>query len=901
MKQIFLSFIVLSLSSFTVVYSDFSWNTALNSGSQTFSKPSWANSLQLYEDYVINPFKSSTIIKNTTCVNGVCSTSNYTVDGRIFNASHPLYKRYWEVRKNWSEESSWISTYINYRENTYTTESWWVLKPNQSVTVRKYYSVTYKHDTSTPTCWEVKYYNDESLTIPFTYWGWWLNHEKYYTMICKDSQTWCFCSPDDTNCIISWGEVVSTPQLLGHNIRPSVSFTNNVNLTDTSCQPSWGLFQKILYDLKTPKLEMNFWTQSLNVNIETNRDYEILGGKKLDGVETPGELVFSLTPELDKKVGETDISFDVEDLYLSSSVHGVSGIKSYNFKILRHTDRSFQSLGSSQELLTCGIEKNFPEYNPDGSVSITDSYSESISCDELLKTWKYSLILIALDWAWNKTELTVPLNVYPDVLSVTNSTVVTADSRNKYANHSDIYTYELTLRDTYMNPLFNRKIDSIDQNIEGYSLWKEISTQDGDDALDLSMLASTTDNEGKILFQLSSLRPGEYTQRFKLEFQNWWKDYIQDKAVKTEYLLNIFDNEFLKPFIANITLLWPGTVPELWVLQKYQIDLNNIGWITSISNAKLSINNSTIDFDTAHDFDAIVNKDEEFTIADPICSFEGSINALSESDVLSWPVLAPKNLPISYTIWWETVEYTLDEFSIVGCDKTTLWLKTIWNIQWIWKGGLTGQKENFSNLSQSSLRSDIQRNAINLIKWMNSGEKVNNIYYVEWDVSIGGEISDYETIIVRNGNIFIESDLYATSEKLGLIAIKDSGYDEKNDFNSMWNIYIWKNVENITANVYADGALRSAKSDGTSYTDGELSKKLHLLWTIFTRNTIWWAVNTWTDFILPGWSTTTDVNLAKVYDLNYIRKSDICGDDYSFLIEYNPKFQLNPPIGFFVK
>jgi len=88
-------------------------------------------------------------------------------------------------------------------------------------------------------------------------------------------------------------------------------------------------------------------------------------------------------------------------------VHGVSGVQSYDFKIIRHTDRSFQSLTASEELTTCGVVKSFPEYNVDGSISVTDSYSETVSCNELLKTGEYSIILTAFDWAWNKSKLTV--------------------------------------------------------------------------------------------------------------------------------------------------------------------------------------------------------------------------------------------------------------------------------------------------------------------------------------------------------------------------------------------------------------------------------------------------------------------------------------------------------------
>lgn len=896
MKKISLFFVLLFIFGTASVYADFSSNTAVNSGTKTFTKPSWASSLNVYENYVINPFKSSTIVRNTTCVNGNCRLSNYTVNGRVFNSSHPLYKSFGERRKNWSEVSDGISTYIQYRENTYTFESG-IPKPNQSVTLRKYYAVHYKHDTTTPTCGEVKYYNDINLTRPFTYNGGWLNNEKYYTMICKDSQTGCYCAPDDSNCIVSWGKVVSTPQLLGHNIRPSVSFTNSVNLTDTSCQPG-GSFRRVLYDLKTPKLEMSYGSEDLEVNIETNRLYKEASGKKLDGVETPGRLDFSLVTGLNRKVGETDISFDVEDIYLASSVHGVSGMKDYEFSVIRHTDRSFQNLSTPEDISTCKITKSFPEYNPSGSISVTDSHSESLTCNELLKTGRYSLVLSANDWAGNSSILTVPLNVYPEDLDIANSSVTTPDSRDKFANNSDIYTYEVTLRDRYMNPLFNRRIDTIEQSIQSYTLGKGIQTQDGDNALEINRLTNNTDNQGKIFFELSALKPGEYTQRFRLNLRTWGDDYLQNDPAQNIYLLNITDNEFLKPFTANISVIWPGSAPELWTLQEYRIDLNNIGGISSLSNGSLAINDSTLTFDTPHNFDALLSIDNTFNLSDLVCWFEGSINAVSGGAVLSGAVLAPKNLPITYTIWGEQVRYTLDEFSVAGCDKTTLGLKVLWNLQWSWKGNITGQKDNFSDLSQYSLRTDIQKNVVNLVKGLNSGDIVNGVRYVEGDATIWGEITTYETLVVRNGNVFISSDLNTAKRKLWIIVLKDDGYDVRSDYNTVWNIYIWKDVENVYASMYADGTLRSAKTNGDEYMDAEIYKKLYIFGGIFTKNTIWWAVAAGSDLLLPGGNITSDVDLAKIYDLNYLRKSNICGTEYSTLIEFDPNIQLNPPKGF---
>jgi hypothetical protein len=68
---------------------------------------------------------------------------------------------------------------------------------------------------------------------------------------------------------------------------------------------------------------------------------------------------------------------------------------------------------------------------------------------------------------------------------------------------------------------------------------------------------------------------------------------------------------------------------------------------------------------------------------------------------------------------------------------------------------------------------------------------------------------------------------------------------------------------------------------------------------LFTRNTIWWATYIWWKALLPWGAEEEDVDLTRIYDLNYTRQVDVCwDDDYAFRIEYNPRIQTNPPKGF---
>jgi hypothetical protein len=153
-------------------------------------------------------------------------------------------------------------------------------------------------------------------------------------------------------------------------------------------------------------------------------------------------------------------------------------------------------------------------------------------------------------------------------------------------------------------------------------------------------------------------------------------------------------------------------------------------------------------------------------------------------------------------------------------------------------------------------------------------------------------------LIVKNGNVFIKNDLNTNWKVLWIIVLKDN-YNVNTDYNQAWNVYIAKNVENINAVIYADGALRSAKVNWNEYEDAELQKTLDIKWSVFSRNTIWWATKlAWKNYLLP-WGKSTTLNLAEKYDLNYIRKVSLCNlDDYSVKITYDSRIQTNPPKGF---
>jgi hypothetical protein len=378
----------------------------------------------------------------------------------------------------------------------------------------------------------------------------------------------------------------------------------------------------------------------------------------------------------------------------------------------------------------------------------------------------------------------------------------------------------------------------------------------------------------------------------------WWdNDYIQNDNSKEFFITNHTKNTFLKPFSATIAINW-WDIPKLGSDQNYTITIMNEWWISSISNGLLDISKESLIFSTNHSFDTLNVSNKSFSISNPTGTFNGTYNANNDASVLQESILSVDNMNVSYILWADFIKYPLNNFWLSSCSVTTLWLKTIWITQLEGKWEISWGSENFSNLSTSELRNSIRKNAFTLVRALNSGQIVNNIRYIEWDISLWWEISWYETLIVKNWNVFISSDLNTSDAPFGIIVIKDSWYFLESDYNTSWNIYVGKNVTQINASIYADWAFRSATIDGVSYNEADLWIKLILQGVLFSKNTVGWALSTGWDLLLPGGEITSNIALAKIYDLNYVRRVQICGDDYSFLIEYNPKIQTNPPVWF---
>ena len=404
----------------------------------------------------------------------------------------------------------------------------------------------------------------------------------------------------------------------------------------------------------------------------------------------------------------------------------------------------------------------------------------------------------------------------------------------------------------------------------------------------------------------------------KISFELMWKTMV---------LSNIWYN-FKKPYIWELKasidwwVHW-DTKPSIWTKLRYKLSalshssLTNYSLELWVSNISHSWANITLQNTKLMNYAWVLSRKFETRINSSIYATELNKNPWLQ-------VILPV---ISYTLGWETVRYYLSAYDY-GNDKTPitlnwdkfLWVKIIWWLQWAWKYEFTGQNKNISNLYPSDLRTQIRKRAYDYISSMSGGTIINKVKYVNWNITLSWS-QDYETLVVKNGNVTINWNLNTSGtsgKKLWIIVLKDN-YNTSIWYNWSWNVLVTPNVKKINAMIYADGWFMSADNDWKIYaTDStertnDLQKQLIMNWVMFTRNTIWWAQfgwvkNGWT-YILPGWTKTQSFDKAMVYDLNYIRRwNDWCDNntipnwckdawEYEewFIIKYDSRIQTDPP------
>jgi len=410
---------------------------------------------------------------------------------------------------------------------------------------------------------------------------------------------------------------------------------------------------------------------------------------------------------------------------------------------------------------------------------------------------------------------------------------------------------------------------------------------------------------------------------WKISFKLWW----------TLMKLTNVDYHFKKPFTWEIEIVDNDEI-ELWTSNKFKI--------ISIENPSKSISETILDIKNNENNIKVVDDINHKIVSKNIDDvnntfFEATINTSSTATSIIEPWIKLDKPPIiSYKFWWKDITYYLNDSEdwdnedplINNNWKEFIWVKIIWSLQWTWKQEITWQNSNFSDISKLEQRTIIRKNAYNNInsKIDKIDQKINWVYFSKnKDIKytdIKSKLISWDTVVVKDWNFIIDWDITST---IWIIVLKD-WYNVNDWYNWNWNVFITPNVTKINWVLYADWWLMSVKSDWTVYTEdnfnrtSDLKKQLILNWSIFTRNTIGWAILAWNNYILPwGKKIPWDDNnffKAMQYDLNYVRRWNVlcdkstpanwkCTDSWEyeeyFIIKYDPKVQSNPPKLFEIK
>ena len=378
---------------------------------------------------------------------------------------------------------------------------------------------------------------------------------------------------------------------------------------------------------------------------------------------------------------------------------------------------------------------------------------------------------------------------------------------------------------------------------------------------------------------------------------------------------------FIKPAVMSaltIHAVWQESKnPEVGRDQKYNIWLESLWNLNHVNSWYLWLESKHISIADPHQaiFQNINKNNLNFTVPNTtlVNAFNQTLDVKIESKdkILSAIAVKVLDMPISYIIKWKRVHYIVEwkkinwdsAMLIKWCEKKTLWVKILWTWKHQWKWDKTWQDIDFVNLNQEEVRKNIHKNANDLIRNRDTGKKINQVYFNDKTTiysNISKDLDEWDTVIIKNWNFIIDQNI---EKQIGIIVLKD-GYNVSPETPDWGNVLITKDVTNIKAYIYSDWAIMSKDVNWKNYKDEELATPLTINWSIFSRNTIWWAVAwIWDNkYLLPWGKKTSDFKLAEKYDLNYLRKAKLCWEqDFSLKLNYESGIQSNPPKWFTIE
>lgn len=497
-----------------------------------------------------------------------------------------------------------------------------------------------------------------------------------------------------------------------------------------------------------------------------------------------------------------------------------------------------------------------------------------------------------------------------------------------YANNKDSYEYEVLFTDKFKNVIKNKKIETLTCSPESECL-KYSNNKNGLVTKFNNELVTKLNNLGtslqwKAKFEITSSVPNKY-ENWRIENVKPWFIWTVKKWSTTNQDISWIVPVNIKAWWEKIfnepisfkagSLIVTGNNINVSKKQAYTIYFDNnwkltpfewnIEWMNSSNNLVLNGNNKDFELKDISDSNKGISnsKLEAWFTATAIAKFNDKIKSAIS--------LTMKNLKIKYSFNWYNISYDIrDNIWLDTCKVDTTWLILNGKTLAKWKESHTSEVSTFTNISKADLKKTVDKNAKNLVRWLESWKKYNWVLYFEWDVTYENlrfnwiELKENESLIIKNWNLLIKENI---SENIWIVVLADKVDLTKIDWTSKWNIFVKNTVKEINAYLYADWGLISADNlNWKAYSDEELRvEKLDLNWSLVSSNTVW-GWEKWESSCFLPWNKKTDnCDLAERYDLNYLRKRIIqCEgnltqeqkkNNYSFKVNYNPAIQTKTP------
>ena len=865
-------------------------------------------SIFVHENYYLNPFSEFQVVIERDDDNIL----SYIVWWSEFWPEHDMFIRSDDsletrVYRWWEKSQSWVYSRIVLKQDTFDLIDG-VYTPRQRVEVTEYYRIEYSHDTTSPECSWTYFSHDELWRKTFLLQeNSWFNNYKYWFFLCEDHESWCICNDWDETCLERNDRIISVPQIIPHDSLIENNFYNSVWL-EAQCILSPD--KRIFYDTHAPQFIIKSWQYEFDEY--SSKEYVMIDALRYDGVDIPWKNYYNIHEVLQLEADSSrEFYVDVIDELLNSN-EWVSGISHFQIRLFKQSNNIFSQIFQTSQ--------SFDFYNIDAQKKDADIKQIGLHEYEAFRSsfsevGSYKMYISAEDFAGNDSRIGLRYDVIPWDIDPTRAIVKTDNRYTQYADFQDFYSYTITLRDRYWNIIPDQEIFQLKHDCHDLlncdQIFQSTISNDQDEitAIDVYDVTERSDEHWNIYFNVRSFAPWKFSESFSFQSISQWEI--------TEFFVYWNENTFLHlvtwTLFADIDWVWQDKLP-IWETTDYLLALNkhrHIEWDITLSS----------------DFENYIlpnTSSATFTLS-------GSLRAAWQNITFTWIYDTDLSSDEHHSLTLQIsqneispikIEYVIDGYTVQRRLSASVLQDQVIHIWWsdsdieplriIWVDNVT--KDNNLIFSHSDIRNNLRREILRSIQTRVHGTTLWWVKYINgnrinWDIYRIGWTPDFHTLAVRDANVLIENDFNVWWSPVGIIVLKSTWYNVEWWYEDIWNLYISSNVSQIHAMVYTDGSVISTTptweivTSNISQRETQLTNQLYLKWSVFSRNTIWWAYEQDNQFTLPGWRITENQDLAVQYDLEHLRYwnsnclevEEVCRFPNYTIIEYDSRIISSPP------